>query len=103
RALAKSREHAQRVGGSATGLLDAARVGVEKIDEPTRGLHGAARGLLHAFEEEIDPRVPVASGAHPVEQVVIDWSMFLEIEREVEQRLGEQPAVVQQERDEQTP
>ena len=56
--------------------------------------------MLHAFQKEIHPRLPVARGADAVEEFVIRGAVFLQVEREVEERLGEQPAVVEQERDE---
>jgi hypothetical protein len=50
--------------------------------------------MLHAFEEKIHPRFPFALLADAVEEFVINGAVFLEIQGEVKQRLGEEAAVV---------
>ncbi|CAH1076131.1 hypothetical protein NTG1052_290004 [Candidatus Nitrotoga sp. 1052] len=94
-------EYALGIGRAAPGGLYVLAILLEQFDQPLRGLHGALRGLRHTFEEKVDPGFPVAIGAHPVEQLVIQGAMLFEIQTQVQQRLREQAALMQQQRDEQ--
>ncbi len=67
---------------------------------PRRG-HGAIGGDAHAFEEEVEPRLPVALAAHAVEQVVVGRAVPLQVEAEVEERLVQYRRATEHQRDEQ--
>ena len=69
RPLAQGVEHAQHVGTAAVRALHALGVLLKQVHQPPRGLHRALRGLLHAFQEEIEPGLPVAVGADRSQQL----------------------------------
>ena len=101
RSFSQSRQDPEGIGSRARCLLDAPVIRLEELDEPAGCLHGAVRGLLDAIEEEVEPRLPIARGAHTVEQVVIHLPVLFKIKGKIEQRLGEKSTLVQHERDEQ--
>ncbi len=101
RAMAQGGEHAQSIGGGASGLLDAAGIRFKQIHQTSGGLDGTSGSLIHAFEKKVHPRLPVAGGADAVEQFVIQRAMLFEIQREIKERLGKQTAMVQQQNDKQ--
>ena len=57
--------------------------------------------LLHPFQEERQPRLPVALAAHPVQELIVGRAILLEVEAQVEQGLAEDTGVAQEETDQQ--
>ena len=93
--------HAQ--GGpepSSPALREPPAVLPEQGGQPVGGGDGRLGGYAHAFEEERKPGLPVTIEAHAVQQFVIHGPVFVEEQAEIQQRLLEDPGVVQQECDE---
>jgi len=57
----------------------------------------------HAFEEVLEPRVPIAVRRHPQEEVVVRGACPLEEGGEVEQGLGKQTPLCEEEKREEAP
>ncbi len=56
--------------------------------------------VLDKGSTSVGPGLPVALGANSVEQFVVNRAVLLEIEAQIQQRLGQQAALVQLQRDE---
>ena len=104
RPLAQGLQHAQGVGRGAPSL-GGHLPGVlrKQRHQPARGVHRILGRGLHAFQEEVCPGFPVAMGANPVQQFVVHGPVLLEVEAEVQQRLGQEPALVQEHGNQQAP
>lgn len=87
-------EDAQGIGGAAAERLNALGVVTEEREQPVGGVHRAAGGLCHAFEKEVQPRLPFAVTTHGVEQAVVLVAVLLEVETQIQQRLPQYARLV---------
>ena len=72
----------------------------QREQRPRRG-DGLTRRCVHALEEEAQPLLPRAVRARALEELVVGRAVLLEVERQVQGRLGEGVLGAEQERDQQ--
>lgn len=94
---------AKRGAGHPARLRRAELIRIEQGQHPVRGRHGRIGSLGHAFQEEEEPRLPVAALAHLVQERVVIRPALLEEEAQVQHRLAQRALAPEQERDEQPP
>jgi hypothetical protein len=59
---------------------------VEEAWYPPRRFGSLIRCLLHAGQEELDPRLPITMCPNPVEEFVVALPIRLEIQAEIQDR-----------------
>ena len=82
---------------------DARAIVGDEREQLACGCDGLVGDRGDAVEEEVEPALPVALDAHGVEPTVVLFAMPLEEEAQVEERLGQQLPVLEQQRHEQAP
>ena len=75
------------------------RICFEQRDQSLRCVNGAGCGGDDTFEEEVEPRFPIAGGSNAIQQPVIFLAVLFEIQAQVKQGLLQDGGVVQQQRD----
>lgn len=94
---------AQGGAGEASEAAYLLLVPLKECEEAPGGSCCLGRDCDDAFQEELDPFLPVALGAYGLEQFVVTAAVLFEIQGEIEQGLAEEPFSVQEEGDEQPP
>ena len=83
-------------GGRAAQLFNSAVVAFGKIQYFVSRVRSLYRSVYYGFQKKLKPRFPIAGLAHVLQQIVINITMGLEIQTEIQKRFRQNALCTEQ-------